>query len=94
MVFYMKKARFPAYLLTGLLALALLLSFSASAFAGKFQPVRGEDWPETGETSSAPKGDEDDEEGAGSPDQLSGMPKFRMLPDGSPDPESLKDFLK
>lgn len=93
MVFHMKTARRPANLKSSVLAFALFLSFSTTAFAGKFQPVRGEDWPETGETSSSPKGDQDDEEGSAMPDQPRGMPKFRMLPDGSPDPESLKEFL-
>lgn len=80
-------------LMSGVLAFAVLMSFSATAFAGKFQPVRGEDWPETGENSSPPKGEDGDEDGSNIPDQPPGMPKFRMLPDGSPDPESLKEFL-
>ncbi len=79
-------------------AAVALLSFSVSAFAGKFRPVDGEDWPDSAEPKSdAGKESDDDSEDGNRDPAASGMPempKIKMLPDGSPDPESMRQFLK
>jgi hypothetical protein len=74
------------------------MSAASAALAGKFKPVHSEDWPETGD--EAPKS----EDGASNrdPDSESGddsgtsqpTKKIRLLPDGTPDPDSLKDYLR
>ncbi len=56
----------------------------------KFEPVRGEDWPETAESSEG-----QDADGGGSirsPGSSGSMPQIKTLPDGSIDPDSFKDF--
>jgi hypothetical protein len=61
----------------------------------KFQPVRSEDWPETGETESG-NGSSNGDDGEGdarAPAASGGMPDMKMNPDGTIDPESFKNFF-
>lgn len=88
MTIYRRLIRF----LTGAAVAISASAVSLPALAGKFKPVESEDWPETGESKSQESGDAGDEDG--SPRQPSGMPQIRTMEDGTPDPESLKDFFK
>lgn len=80
---------------TALLSLFSILVFSNAAIAGKFKPVKSEDWPETAESpESSSEGSED---GGGRaptsvPNSGGQLPAIKMLPDGSIDPQSLKDY--
>ena len=84
---------------TALLTLFSILLFSNAAIAGKFKPVKSDDWPETAEAPASDGSDGDEGGGrspasAGASGGASGgqLPAIKMLPDGSIDPQSLKDY--